>query len=55
MLSFSPLEVVDAIWDLIESVSDRFLTYSLKSVCNLFPYAMNSTAVYFIFVLFSLI
>ena len=24
---FSPLDVLDEIWDVIESVSDRFLTY----------------------------
>ena len=28
MLSFFPLDVLDGIWDLIESVSDGFLTYS---------------------------
>ena len=28
MLSFFPLDVVDEIWDLIESVSEGFLTYS---------------------------
>ena len=27
MLSFFPLEVLDEIWDLIESVSEGFLTY----------------------------
>ena len=27
MLSFFPLDVLDEIWDLIESVSERFLTY----------------------------
>ena len=36
MLSFFPLDVLDEIWDLIESVSERFLTYSLVSyVCPL--------------------
>ena len=29
VLSFSPLDVLDEIWDLIESVSEGFLTYSL--------------------------
>ena len=29
MLSFFPLDVLDEIWDLIESVSEGFLTYSL--------------------------
>ena len=28
VLSFFPLDVLDEIWDLIESVSERFLTYS---------------------------
>ena len=28
VLSFSPLDVLDEIWDLIESVSEAFLTYS---------------------------
>ena len=28
MLSFFPLDVLDEIWDLIESVSEGFLTYS---------------------------
>ena len=28
MLSFFPLNVLDEIWDLIESVSEGFLTYS---------------------------
>ena len=28
VLSFFPLDVLDEIWDLIESVSEGFLTYS---------------------------
>ena len=32
VLSFFPLDVLDEIWDLIESVSEGFLTYS-----SLFP------------------
>ena len=28
VLSFFPRDVLDEIWDLIESVSERFLTYS---------------------------
>ena len=28
VLSFFPLDVLDGIWDLIESVSEGFLTYS---------------------------
>ena len=30
MLSFFPLDVLDEVWDLIESVSEGFLTYSFK-------------------------
>ena len=30
VLSFFPLGVLDGIWDLIESVSEGFLTYSLS-------------------------
>ena len=29
LLSFFPLDVLDEIWDLIESVSEGFITYSL--------------------------
>ena len=32
VLSFFPLDVLDGIWDLIESVSEGFLTYSHKAV-----------------------
>ena len=31
VLSFFPLDVFDEIWDLIESVSEGFLTYSFSS------------------------
>ena len=34
VLSFFPLDVLDGIWDLIESVSDGFLTYSFKQCDN---------------------
>ena len=30
VLSFFPLDVLDGIWDLIESVSEGFLTYSFR-------------------------
>ena len=30
VLSFFPLDVLDEIWDLIESVSKGFLTYSIE-------------------------
>ena len=36
VLSFFPLDVLDEIWDLIESVSEGFLTYS--SIMS-FPYS----------------
>ena len=32
VLSFFPLDVLDGIWDLNESVSEGFLTYSFMSV-----------------------
>ena len=31
VLSFFPLDVLDEIWDLIESVSEGFLTYSFRT------------------------
>ena len=31
VLSFFPLDVLDGIWDLIESVSEGFLTYSCRT------------------------
>ena len=34
VLSFFPLDVLDEIWDLIESVSKEFLTYSCLVVLN---------------------
>ena len=35
VLSFFPLDVLDGIWDLIESVSEGFLTYSTLKENNL--------------------
>ena len=32
VLSFFPLDVLDGIWDFIESVSEGFLTYSFMLV-----------------------
>ena len=32
VLSFFPLDVLDEIWDLIESVSEGFLTYSYFNI-----------------------
>ena len=34
VLSFFPLDVLDEIWDLIESVSEGFLTYSYEMNAN---------------------
>ena len=34
VLSFFPLDVLDEIGDLIESVSEGFLTYSIYIACN---------------------
>ena len=34
MLSFFPRDVLDEIWDLIESVSEGFSTYSSLTDCN---------------------
>ena len=35
VLSFFPLDVLDEIWDLIESVSEGFFTYSFKHLRKL--------------------
>ena len=32
VLSFFPLDILDEIWDLIESVSEGFLTYSYTGI-----------------------
>ena len=32
VLSFFPLDVLDGIWDFIESVFEGFLTYSLTNI-----------------------
>ena len=36
VLSFFPLDVLDEIWDLIESVSEGFLTYSYKHYISIY-------------------
>ena len=36
VLSFFPLDVLDGIWDLIESVSEGFLTYSYNMTIDFF-------------------
>ena len=40
VLSFFPLDVLDGIWDLTESVSEGFLTYSFNNLAalNLSPF-----------------
>ena len=44
VLSFFPLDVLDGIWDLIESVSEGVLTYSFKKSFKIFfaPYLARS-------------
>ena len=42
MLSFFPLDVLDEIWDLIESVSEGFLTYSFLKLQGLLLYLFSS-------------
>ena len=37
VLSFFPLYVLDEIWDLIESVSEGFLTYSYLCITSFAP------------------
>ena len=41
VLSFFPLDVLDGIWDLIESFSEGFLTYSCY-VLNILGIEMNA-------------
>ena len=38
VLSLFPLDVLDEIWDLIESVSEGFLTYSYQSTVHLYHF-----------------
>ena len=38
VLSFFPLDVLDETWDLIESVSEGFLTYSCACVLCIYKY-----------------
>ena len=42
MLSVFPLDVLDEIWDLIESVSEGFLTYSPIQAQNISVYLLFS-------------
>ena len=43
VLSFFPLDVLDEIWDLIESVSEGFLTYSSSEMPHLYMEHTNTT------------
>ena len=45
VLSFFPLDVLDEIWDLIESVSEGFLTYSYVWCCSIFKCFNFNTSV----------
>ena len=42
VLSFFPLDVLDEIWDLIESVSEGFLTYSFIAHSLLLPLSQRT-------------
>ena len=44
VLSFFPLDVLDEIWDLIESVSEGFLTYSYGTGQRGVSHARKKTA-----------
>ena len=48
VLSFFPLDVFDEIWDLIESVSEGFLTYSFI-FCLQYVYSVHDLPVYMIY------
>ena len=57
--SFFPLDVLDEIWDLIESVSEGFLTYSLRCIYDnmavqVLTYFIFSVLVCFIYLFFFL-
>ena len=57
VLSFFPLDVLDGIWDLIESVSEEFLTYSFITFviyfyslfCNMLLFRYDPTLYEFVF------
>ena len=49
VLSFFPLDVLDEIWDLIESVSGGFLTYSYNSYQESIKKSSLATCTYFLF------
>ena len=41
VLSFFPLDVLDEIWDVTESVSEGFLTYSCLNICIMYHTLVN--------------
>ena len=49
VLSFFPLDVLDGIWDLIESVSEGFLTYFwlCQSMCEALTYLLDNIFIWF--------
>ena len=49
VLSFFPLDVLDEIWDLIESVSEGFLTYSSKYETKSLNHEIKVTMTHFYF------
>ena len=49
VLSFFPLDVLDGIWDLIESVSEGFLTYSCTLLKLIIYHTENSKVISFDF------
>ena len=40
VLSFFPLDVLDEIWDVIESVSEGFLTYSHRDASSITTFSL---------------
>ena len=49
VLSLFPLDVLDGIWDLTESVSEGFLTYAFKCLIGCPKYANEGHTVYYLF------
>ena len=52
VLSFFPLDVLDGIWDLIESISEGFLTYSYTLLDTSVHYSLNVRECVFFFFFF---
>ena len=53
VLSFFPLDVLDEIWDLIESVSEGFLTYSYKEAYSYIIYRTGKYTPYSSYIIMS--